>query len=157
MEQQSKDITNVFYDNFKKTVTEMLLLELLCEGDTYIGDLQEIIKTRSNETLQIIFPYAAIYRLVDDEYIAEIKKRTAPDGRRRQYYTITESGRAYLEILRNAYTSSIQAVEDIVGAVHHEKINQTLSEEAHERASLSQKTAHDSAFVLGGIAAAVPV
>ncbi len=109
-----KSAVDSFNDNFKKTVTEMLLLELLDEQETYIGDLAGILRERSEGRLSLSFPYAAIYRLLEDEYIEELKKRNAPDGRRRQFYAITKSGRAYLKVIKQAYKDAVEAVDMIL-------------------------------------------
>ena len=42
------------------------------------------------------------------------KKKTAPDGRLRQYYAITETGRAYLQKLLETYQAFFQGVNDIL-------------------------------------------
>lgn len=69
----------------------------------YIGEIPEELNRRSDGTFQLVFPYSIIYRMVKFEYIDECKKRTAPDGRRRQYYTITQKGREYLSELRQLF------------------------------------------------------
>lgn len=102
-------------DNLKKALTELLVLFLLCEQDRYIGELTALINQRSKGILTIVFPYAAIYRLQEDGYIREIGKRTAPDGRRRQYFAITESGRDHLEQLLKTYASFSQGVDGVLG------------------------------------------
>lgn len=81
----------------------MLILHLLTEKESYIGELTETLRQRSGGALNVVFPYAAIYRLQQADYITETKKRQAPDGRRRQYYSVTESGKAYLAQLLDGY------------------------------------------------------
>ena len=56
-------------ENFKKTLTEMLVLSLLAEQDRYIGELTTTISQRSGNTLNIVFPYGAVYRLEESGYI----------------------------------------------------------------------------------------
>ena len=101
-------------DNLKKALTELLVLQLLSERDYYIGELTSTLKHRSNNTLNIVFPYGAVYRLQQSEYIAEGQKRIAPDGRRRQYYSITPKGLQYLDLLRSIYCRFIQGVETVL-------------------------------------------
>ena len=55
------------------------------------------MEARSHGTLSIVFPYAAIYRITAAGYLTESEKKTAPDGRLRQYYAITPAGRAHLQ------------------------------------------------------------
>jgi PadR family transcriptional regulator PadR len=101
-------------ENLKKALTELLVLYLLSEKERYIGELTELIRERSGGVLSIVFPYAAIYRMSNGEYITETKKRIAPDGRRRQYYQITEQGRAYLADLLETYQRFSGGVSNIL-------------------------------------------
>lgn len=61
-----------------------------------------------------MFPYAAIYRLQESGYIAELPRRIAPDGRRRQYFTITPEGVTYLARLRDIYAAFSKGVAHIL-------------------------------------------
>ena len=97
-------------ENLKKALTEMIVLFLLAKKDCYIGELTTLIEKKSHGVLTIVFPYGAIYRLQQAEYIMELPKRTAPDGRRRQYYGITESGRKQLNILLDSYKCFSQGI-----------------------------------------------
>lgn len=101
-------------ESLKKATTEMMILHILGDGETYIGQAVQEISRRSGGKLSIVFPYAAIYRLLDDGYIEECKKRIAPDGRRRQYLRITESGRDRLAELEETYHRFIEAVEEVL-------------------------------------------
>ena len=82
-------------DNLKKALTELLILFLFGEEEHYIGEL-------------------SIYRITQSGYLTETKKKTAPDGRLRQYYAITETGRAYLQKLLETYQAFFQGVNDIL-------------------------------------------
>ena len=100
-------------ENLKKALTELLILSLLSQKEYYIGELTATLHEKSSGALTIVFPYAAIYRLQQSEYIIESKKRNAPDGRRRQYFTITEKGSHHLEQLLETYrkfTGGVSAV-----------------------------------------------
>lgn len=101
-------------DNLKKALTELLILFLFSEQEHYIGELSSLLKERSHGILSIVFPYAAIYRISQAGYLEETKKKTAPDGRLRQYYKITEEGRAYLQELMELYHVFFQGVNDIL-------------------------------------------
>lgn len=117
-----------FEENLKKALTELLLLYLLSQREYYIGELTETIKSRSANALSIVFPYSALYRLQQADHIMESKKRTAPDGRRRQYYTITDSGRRYLLQLLQAYQKFINGVNAVLeeGDESHEPRSDAL-------------------------------
>ena len=101
-------------ENLKKALTEFLLLYILSQKDSYIGELTEELQSRSNGALNIVFPYAAIYRLLQAGYVYEKEKQIAPDGRRRQYYTITQSGKEHLALNLEAYNRFIQGIADIL-------------------------------------------
>lgn len=92
-------------ENLKKALTETLILRVLSEREAYIGEVTQAISDRSGGTLNIVFPYAAIYRLLDEGYIEECKKRVAPDGRRRQYLRVTKEGIEYMNKLIRVYLS----------------------------------------------------
>ena len=102
-------------ENLKKALTELLILHLLSEKDYYIGELTETISQKSRGALSIVFPYGAIYRLLQSGYIYESEKKTAPDGRRRQYFQITERGRTYERQLRSIYVRFSGGVASILG------------------------------------------
>lgn len=101
-------------DNLKKALTELLILHLLHQREYYIGELTTDIEKRSHGALSIVFPYGVIYRMTKAAYITESKKRTAPDGRLRQYYRITDAGKAYLKGLTETYRRFTAGVADIL-------------------------------------------
>jgi PadR family transcriptional regulator PadR len=101
-------------ENLKKALTEVLILFLFNEGEHYIGELSPLMAQRSHGVLSIVFPYAAIYRITQAGYLKETEKKTAPDGRLRQYYAITPEGRVYLGELLDTYRAFTQGVEDIL-------------------------------------------
>ena len=103
-------------ENLKKALTEPLVLFLLSQREYYIGELTAVIQEKSGGALNIVFPYAAIYRMSRGGYITESQKRTATDGRLRQYYTITEQGRAYLSGLLDTYRRFSRGVSDILSS-----------------------------------------
>lgn len=104
-------------ENLKKALTEMLVLSLLKRREYYIGELTTDLETLSGGSLNIVFPYGVIYRMTRSEYIVESKKRTAPDGRLRQYYRITSAGEEYLIQLLAAYSRFTAGVADVLKEV----------------------------------------
>lgn len=112
-QEESNKQPSLLEENLKKALTELLILYLLAQKEYYIGELTTTLHEKSGEALSIVFPYAAIYRLQQSDYITESKKRNAPDGRRRQYYRITEAGSLYLKQLLEIYgkfTKGVSAV-----------------------------------------------
>lgn len=108
-------------ENLKKALTELLILRLLSSRDYYIGELTATLNEKSHGALTIVFPYGAIYRLLQTGHIIECAKRNAPDGRRRQYYRITEAGRVYLSQLLSIYNTFSRGVDEVLaeGDVEH--------------------------------------
>ncbi|MDR3765977.1 MAG: PadR family transcriptional regulator [Butyricicoccus sp.] len=101
-------------NNFKKAITELLVLFLLNERDMYINEITAELSRRSGESFQIVFPYAVIYRMQRFGYIDETQKQRAPDGRLRQYYGITADGSSYLKELLAFYLHLSDGVAKIL-------------------------------------------
>ena len=104
----------VLEDNLKKALTELLVLYTLSVKECYIGELTSIIFKKSYGILNIVFPYSAIYRLQQSGFLTESEKRLAPDGRRRQYYRITKTGREYMWKLKDIYDQFSQGVASVL-------------------------------------------
>ena len=101
-------------DNLKKALSEMLVLALLCERDYYALEFVPAIKERSHGVIEITFPYAILYRMIDQQYVQELPKRIAPDGRRRQFFGITDKGRDYFQQIWGVYKTFISGVDCLV-------------------------------------------
>ena len=104
-------------ENLKKALSEMLVLALLHERDYYALEMAPAIAERSNGVISITFPYAILYRMIDQQYIQEMPKRIAPDGRRRQYFRITEMGRDYFQQIWTVYKTFTSGVDRLVASV----------------------------------------
>lgn len=108
---------NYMEENLKKALSEMLVLALLHERDYYALELSGAIMERSNGAIEITFPYAILYRMIEQQYIQELPKRIAPDGRRRQYFGITETGRDYFQQIWTVYKVFTSGVDQLVTSV----------------------------------------
>ena len=104
-------------ENLKKALSEMLVLALLHEREHYALELSAAIAERSGGAITVTFPYAILYRMIEQQYIRELPKRIAPDGRRRQYFGITEAGQCYCQELWRTYQTFTAGVERLVGGV----------------------------------------
>lgn len=112
-------------DNLKKSVTEMLVLLLLRERAMYAGEISSELSARSGGLCSIVFPYSALYRMLDFGYLCEqTPKRIAPDGRRRQYYGITAAGETHLESLLTCYRRFTGGVDAVLRSTGHRAGNQ---------------------------------
>ncbi len=110
-------------ENLKKGITEMLILAFLNHDEMTINEVVKRIDEHSDGMCKVVFPYATIYRLLDNGHIAESEKRVA-DNRRRQFYKITDSGKLYFEQMRNEYMHFISGVDTILHTVETKKINE---------------------------------
>lgn len=104
-------------ENLKKALSEMLVLALLHERDYYALELAPTIMERSKGAIVIAFPYAILYRMIEQQYIQELPKRIAPDGRRRQYFGITEMGRDYFRQIWTVYKAFTSGVDQLVVSI----------------------------------------
>ena len=117
----------VVEENLKKALVEMLMLALLHERAYYAPELNQALAERSGGAVNVSFPYAALYRMIEQQYIQEMPKRKAPDGRRRQYYGITDTGRQFFKETWSVYKAFIAGVDLLVDSVcpEMEKENQS--------------------------------
>ena len=88
----------------------MLVLAMLRREDMYAHQIAQNLYEGSGNRLNIVPPYMLLYRLMENNYVQDLHKSTAPDGRRRQYYQITEEGRRYLKDLIARYNDFIAGV-----------------------------------------------
>lgn len=102
-------------DNLKRAVMEMLVLNLLNQEDMYAAQIMQSLEEGSKGALTLVSPYMLFYRLIEGGYILEAYKKIAPDGRRRQYYQITEEGKKYLTDLIVVYRRVIGGVALLLG------------------------------------------
>lgn len=107
-------------ENLKKALSEMMVLALLHERDYYALELAPAIAQRSGGAITVTFTYAILYRMIDQGYICERPKQIAPDGRRRQYFGITEPGRDYFQRSWQAYRAFTTGVNRLVDSIQIE-------------------------------------
>lgn len=104
-------------ENLKKALSELLVLALLYERDHHAPELTAAILERSGGVISLTFPYAILYRMIEQGNIQELPKRIAPDGRRRQYFGITEAGRAYFLEILTVYQTFTAGVDRLVDGI----------------------------------------
>ncbi len=111
-------------ENLKKALVEMLVLALLHQREHYASELTQALTEYSGGAVNISFPYAILYRMIEQGYIQELPKRKAPDGRRRQYYGITMAGRQYFRekwSIYKAFTAGVGRLVDAVCPIEEEE------------------------------------
>ena len=106
-----KNKLNSFEENFKRSVSPMIVLLVLSEKPMYAYRLSQELEKRSNHTYKMNFLYPVLYKLQKDGYIVEFSQETTESHRTRNYYTITESGKSYLDFLIKKYNELLSAVD----------------------------------------------
>lgn len=122
MKKQNSTEINGISENLKKGITEMLILAFLNKKDMHIYAILNFLDEYSDGVCKISYPYAAIYRLLDSKFIVENGKKV-DDNRLRQFYAITDAGRAYFESMKNDYATFINGVTSIFDALGEENEN----------------------------------
>ena len=112
--EQNAPRANGLEDNLKKALTELLILFLFSEEEHYIGELAPLLHARSHGVLTIVFPYAAIYRLTQADYLTETKRKPPRTGGCGSITTLLKKGRAYLQDLLATYRTFFQGIDDIL-------------------------------------------
>ena len=98
----------------KKATSELMVLFMLRKKPMYSYELMNEISQRSDGEITFNTMYLTIYRLQEHEYIREHSKVMSEDNRTRIYFTITETGEAYLEEIMKGYRQYIQALERVL-------------------------------------------
>ena len=98
-------------ENLKKALSELLVLALLHQREYYALELAPAMAEHSGGAITITFPYAILYRMIEQGYIQELPKRAAPHGRR------TEAGRAYFQEIWGTYRRFAAGVDRLVSGV----------------------------------------
>jgi PadR family transcriptional regulator, regulatory protein PadR len=84
-------------DQFRKGTTDIILLSILSERPMYGYEIIQELERRSQGyfTFKEGLLYPALHELEKDGMVSSDWQET-PQGRRRRYYSLTESGRAAL-------------------------------------------------------------
>ena len=106
---------------FFSGITDILILAILCEHDSYVYEIVKFIKEKSNGCLSISqnTVYAVTYKLVNEGKISEYSKLVGKK-RTRIYYHIEDEGRAYYENLLESFHNAYSGVESILNILKEE-------------------------------------
>lgn len=101
-------------NNFITGITEMLILRLLEDEDSYVYAISKSIQELSGDYLSISQNtlYSATYKLENEGYISEYSKKVGKK-RIRVYYTLEPKGKEYLDSIQGSYLQVIQGVQSI--------------------------------------------
>lgn len=104
-----------FKDYFKRATNQMVVLGLLSEKPMYAYQMSTEMAKRSHDRYTMALLYPVLYRLQDLGYVEEVKKEISDDNRVRNYYGITETGKAYLNEVLLEFREMVEIVEGLVG------------------------------------------
>lgn len=102
-----------FISYFKRATSPLVVLHFLSEKPMYGYEINAALKSRSDGKYTISILYPVLYRLEEQGYIC-ISSTEVADGRSRSYYSITDSGREYLEKTRQEYWEISKIFEDLM-------------------------------------------
>ena len=96
---------------------ELLLLQLLSEGDMYGYQMSEELSRRSDETFEMKAGtlYPILHGLEQAGKVESYEKTADDSGRCRRYYRITRSGRAALSEQKKEWQRLSAAVNAVLG------------------------------------------
>ena len=97
---------------FFSGITDILILAILCEHDSYVYEIVKFIKEN-----------AVTYKLVNEGKISEYSKLVGKK-RTRIYYHIEDEGRAYYENLLESFHNAYSGVESILNILKEDKGNE---------------------------------
>ncbi|RKI36112.1 PadR family transcriptional regulator [bacterium D16-51] len=105
-------------NNLIMGITNLLVLAILENGDSYVYEITKTIAAASNELLSISQNtiYTVTYKLEEDHLISEYSKLVGKK-RTRVYYHIEQKGRDYLDKLLSDYENMINGVQNIFDAL----------------------------------------
>ena len=96
MEKKS-DAGHSFEDYFKRAMNPLIILSILLERPKYAYEMTQELKLRSGGLYQMPLLYPVLYRLEKNGYVEISETVISEKNRTRNYYRITEAGRAYLK------------------------------------------------------------
>jgi PadR family transcriptional regulator, regulatory protein PadR len=103
MKKAEKDTGHSFEDYFKRALNPLIILSILQERPKYAYEMTQELRQRSRDVYNMPLLYPVLYRLESNGYV-EISETVISDKNRvRNYYRITDAGRAYLEVCKAQY------------------------------------------------------
>ena len=85
-----------FVAYFKRMSSPVIVLSVLRERPMYGYEISTLIQQRTEGRYTVSVMYPILYRLEEQGYI-EVARQEVVDNRVRNYYQLTEAGRAYLD------------------------------------------------------------
>lgn len=106
---------------FINGITELLILSILNQQDSYVYEMAKAIERDSNNLLSISQNtiYTATYKLENENKISEYSKLVGKK-RTRVYYHIEEEGRNFLQELKNNYFQMTMGMQNILSSLEED-------------------------------------
>ena len=103
-----------YKNNLITGITELLVLKILEQQDSYVYEIQKMINNNSEHLLSISLNtiYTVTYKLENENLISEYSKLVGKK-RTRIYYHIEPKGREHLKELQTSYTNMTMGVQRI--------------------------------------------
>ncbi len=98
----------------RKGVLELCILSILSKNACYASDIIAELKKAEMIVVEGTL-YPMLTRLKNDELLA-YRWEESTQGPPRKYYTLTDKGSLYLEEMRSAFASMVEAVNQILNA-----------------------------------------
>lgn len=104
-----------YKNNLITGITELLVLKILEQQDSYVYEIQKMINNNSEHLLSISLNtiYTVTYKLQNENLISEYSKLVGKK-RTRVYYHLEETGKEYLTKITANYNNMIDGVNHII-------------------------------------------
>ena len=107
-----------YKNNLITGITELLVLKILEQQDSYVYEIQKMINNHSEQLLSISLNtfYTVTYKLEKENLISEYSKRVGKK-RTRVYYHLEETGKEHLAKVMTNYNNMIDGVNRIINSL----------------------------------------
>ena len=107
-----------YKNNLITGITELLVLKILEQQDSYVYEIQKMINNHSEQLLSISLNtiYTVTYKLEKENLISEYSKRVGKK-RTRVYYHLEETGKEHLAKVMTNYNYMIDGVNRIINSL----------------------------------------
>lgn len=107
-----------YKNNLITGITELLVLKILEQQDSYVYEIQKMINNHSEQLLSISLNtiYTVTYKLEKENLISEYSKRVGKK-RTRVYYHLEETGKEHFAKVMTNYNNMIDGVNRIINSL----------------------------------------
>lgn len=102
-----------FIAYFKRATSSLVILKLLSERPMYGYEIIQEMKKRSSGQYTLSIPYPVLCRLIERDFIEESNVEIY-NGRARTYYSITDTGKRYIDKTMYEYRELESVFEHLI-------------------------------------------